>query len=242
MTDSEAWDRLAARAHDDDPLPEVVRYGRAVPTERDLRLLGDVAGKRVVDLGCGRGDNAIVLARAGAHVIGVDSSAQQLARLKRRADQAETRVETHRSDAADLAFLRADSIDLALSTGAIEHVDDIDRFFRQVHRILRPGAAFVCSSPHPLALCIARDDAGPGGLPLGDLAVRRSYFQHEPILLPHDGEQVPVFVRTVADVFAALHRAGFRVDALLEPEPVASHDPGPAIPTTIVWRARKEGV
>jgi hypothetical protein len=43
-------------------------------------------------------------------------------------------------------------------------------------------------------------------------------------------------------VFAALHRAGYRPDALLEPEPIRSPDPGPSIPTTIIWRARKEGV
>lgn len=242
MTDAEAWDRLAARAQDDDPLPDDVRYGGPIPSERDLRLIGDVEGKRVVDLGCGRGDNAIVLARAGAHVIGVDISRGQLARLKRRADRAEARVETHRSDAADLAFLRADSIDVALSTGTIEHVEDLDRFFRQVHRVLRPGAAFVFSSPHPVALCIARDDHAPGGLPLGNLEVRRSYFTAGPVTIAHDGEPITVYVRTIAEVFASLHRAGFRVDALLEPEPVSSPDPGPTIPPTIIWRARKEGV
>jgi SAM-dependent methyltransferase len=240
MTNAESWDRIAARAHDDDPLPDHVTYG--VASERDLRLLGDVAGKRVVDLGCGRGDNAIVLARAGAHVIGVDASAQQLARLRRRADQAETKVETHRSDVADLAFLRADSIDLAISTGAVEHVEDLDRFFRQVHRVLRPGAPFVCAYAHPAAWCIARDETGPGGLPLGSLEVRRSYFGAEPATVTHEGEPIVVYPRTIADVFAAFHRAGFRVDALLEPEPRGSRDPGPALPLTIVWRVRKEGV
>jgi hypothetical protein len=48
--------------------------------------------------------------------------------------------------------------------------------------------------------------------------------------------------RTIAEVFSALHRAGYRVDALLEPEPVRSDDPGPATPTSIIWRARKEGL
>ncbi|HEX5614536.1 MAG TPA: methyltransferase domain-containing protein [Acidimicrobiia bacterium] len=242
MTNADAWDRIASRAQDDDPLPDVVRYGGAIASERDLRLIGDVTGKRVVDLGCGRGDNAIVLALAGAHVIGVDVSRGQLARLQRRAEQAETKVETHRSDAADLAFLRADSIDLALSTGAIEHVEDLDRFFRQVHRVLRPGAAFVCSSPHPVALCIGRDHAHPGALPLGALEVRRSYFASGPITLDHDGEPVTLWPRTIAEIFASLHRAGFRVDTLLEPEPVATADTGPTIPPILLWRARKEGI
>ena len=48
--------------------------------------------------------------------------------------------------------------------------------------------------------------------------------------------------RSIADIFAALHRAGYHADALLEPAPVRSSDPGPAIPTAVVWRARKVGV
>jgi SAM-dependent methyltransferase len=146
------------------------------------------------------------------------------------------------SEAADLAFLRADSIDLAFSAGLLAEVEDVDRLFRQVHRVLRPGAAFVFAYEHPLALCAGRDDAEPGGLPLGNLEVRRSYFDVGPIEFARDGEKLTLWQRTIADVFGALHRAGYRVDALLEPEPVRSADPGPALPTTIVWRARKEGV
>ena len=59
------------------------------------------------------------------------------------------------SDAADLAFLRADSIDVALAAGLLGEVEDIDRLFRQVHRVLRPGAPFVFSYEHPIALAIA---------------------------------------------------------------------------------------
>ena len=57
-----------------------------------------------------------------------------------------------------------------------------------------------------------------------------------------DGEKITLWPRTNAEVFAALHRAGYRVDMLLEPEPLRSSDPGPSVPTTIIWRARKEGV
>jgi SAM-dependent methyltransferase len=152
------------------------------------------------------------------------------------------RVEWHESDAADLAFLRADSIDLAFSAGMLSELEDVDRLFRQVHRVLRPGAPFVFAYEHPVALCAGRDEQGPGGLPLGNLEVRRSYFDLGPIELVREGEKLTVWPRTIADVFAALHRAGYRVDALIEPEPVQSADPGPSLPTTVIWRARKDGV
>jgi SAM-dependent methyltransferase len=241
MTDAEAWDRIAA-ARTASVAVAAVQYGPDLPTETELRLCGDVAGKRVLDLGCGGGENAVAFARQGAHVIGLDASAGQLARGKRLAEANEVRVEWHRSDAADLAFLRADSIDVAFASGLLSEIEDIDRLFRQVHRLLRPGAPFVFSYEHPIALTIARDVASAGALPLGRLEVRRSYFEPGPLVVDVDDEKITLWPRTIAEVFAALHRAGYRVDMLLEPEAVRSADPGPSIPSMIIWRARKEGV
>jgi SAM-dependent methyltransferase len=238
---TETWDRLATRRGEAAPF-EAIRYGQDLPTDADLRLCGDVRGKRVLDLGTGAGENAIVFGKQGAHVIALDSSPAQLALARNLADMEEARVEWHAGDAADLAFLRADSIDLAFSAGVLSEVEDVDRLFRQVHRVLRPTAAFVFSYEHPLALAVGRDGGDPGGLPLGRLEVRRPYFDLGPVEATRDGEKITVWPRTIADVFAALHRAGYRVDALLEPEPIRSADPGPSLPTTIVWRARKEGV
>ncbi len=217
-------------------------YGRDLPNESELRLCGDVAAKRVLDLGCGRGENAVAFARQGAHVIALDRSPAQLALARKAADAAEVRVEWHESDVADLAFLRADSIDLAFAATTLGEVDDIDRVFRQVHRVLRPGSAFVFSIEHPASLAVGRDGEGPGTLPLGALEVRRSYFDAAPTTVGYGDEQVTVFPRTIADVFAALHRAGYRIDVLLEPERRQSSDPGPQIPPYVIWRARKEGV
>jgi SAM-dependent methyltransferase len=238
---TEAWDRLAARRREAAPV-DAVQYGEDLPTETDLRLCGDVRHKRVLDLGCGAGENAVVFAKQGAHTIALDASHDQLALARNLAEAEEVRVEWHESDAADLAFLRADSIDLAFSVGMLSEVEDVDRLFRQVHRVLRPGAPFVFAYEHPLALCLGRDGNEPGGLPLGRLEVRRSYFEPGPIEVARDDVKLTLYPRTVSDVFAALHRAGYRVDALLEPEPLRSADPGPALPTAVVWRARKEGV
>jgi SAM-dependent methyltransferase len=240
VTNTTAWDRLASNP---EPAPrlDTVGYGPEMPSERELRLLGDVKGKRVLDLGCGSGQASIALARQGAHAIALDASARQLARARKLAEAEEVRVEWHRSDLADLAFLRADSIDLVFSSHALAEVEDLDRVLRQVHRVLRPGGAFVFSYEHPIALCTGRDEAGDGALPLGNLEVRRSYFERAPSTVERDGETITLYARTIGDVFAAAGRAGFRIDVLLEPAPLRSADPGPAIPTSIIWRARKSG-
>jgi SAM-dependent methyltransferase len=240
VTNTTAWDRLASIS-EAAPRVDSVGYGPEMPSERELRLLGDVKGKRVLDLGCGSGQASIALARQGAHAIALDASARQLARARELAEAEEVRVEWHRSDLADLAFLRADSIDVAFSSHALAEVEDLDRVLRQVHRVLLPGGAFVFSYEHPVALCTGRDAEGEGTLPLGNLEVRRSYFDRAPLTVERDGETITLFSRTVGDVFAAAGRAGFRIDVLLEPAPLRSADPGPSIPTSIIWRARKSG-
>ena len=239
---TDVWDRIAGRRGGVADV-DVVRYAPDIADESELRLCGDVSGKRVLDLGCGAGENAIAFSKQGAHVIALDVSRAQLALGRKLADAAEVRVEWHESDVCDLAFLRADSIDLAFAAGVLGEVDDIDRVL--------PSGAPRAAARLPVHLLVRPPDGArrrPRGStrrarsPLGSLEVRRSYFEPGPVDVVRDDEVIQVLPRTIADVFAALHRAGYRVDVLLEPEPMSASDPGPSIPTTIVWRARKEGV
>jgi SAM-dependent methyltransferase len=197
------------------------------PTDQELRLLGDLKSKRVLDLGCRGGMAAVAFAQQGAIVIALDETDAHLAQARARAEQAEVKVEWRIGDLADLAFLRAESIDAAFSAYAVAEVDDAARLFRQVQRVLKPNAPFVFSYEHPMSLCI-----DPSGV------VSRSYFDPGPIDVQRDGASVRVHVRDVGDVFTELGRAGFRVDTILEPRPAT---PGTRVPDAIVWRARKEG-
>ena len=151
----------------------------------------------------GPGQSLVCLAKKGAHAIGLDFDAAQLAGAKRLADAEGVRVELHQGDLADLAFMRGDSVDLVLSAYALGFVEDLNRVFRQVHRVLKEGAPLVFSLPHPVYDLI--DHHGQA------LVIRRSYFDHAPLA---DG-----FHHTVSDLFAGLSRAKFRVDVMLEPEP-----------------------
>src|SRR5258708_34258061 len=82
---TEVWDRIATRRRPDEIeiVPETIVYAAGGPTEADLRLFGEVNGKRVLDLGTGAGANAVALARLGAHVIAIDRSVAQLARVRK---------------------------------------------------------------------------------------------------------------------------------------------------------------
>jgi ubiquinone/menaquinone biosynthesis C-methylase UbiE len=212
---------------------DVVSYGPDVAREDSLRLLGSLDGRRVLDLGCGAGHNAIALARQGAKVIGVDASAEQVAEARAACEQEDVRVELHHAPLAELAFIRADTIDAVLSVWALLAVDDIDRVFRQVDRVLRPEHALVLALPHPAGAMIDADDP--------ERRVRRSYWE----TAAADG----VISRTIGTLFTALGRANFRVDTVLEPQPAAGgprstawHDHMRYVPSTLIIRARKQGI
>ena len=219
---------------------DVVSYGADVAREDTLKLLGTVEGKRILDLGCGTGHNAIALARQGAKVIGVDESSDQVADARAACDREGVKVELHHAPLAELAFLRADTIDAALSAFGLAQVDDVDRVFRQVHRVLRPEMPLVVSLPHPAFAMV--DAADP------ERRVQRSYWDPAPITT--DGadrrNDVP---RTISALFTSLSRANFRVDTVLEPEPAPRGprssqwvDAMQLVPATLIVRARKLGI
>ncbi len=194
-----------------------ISYGDDVPDESELRLCGDVATKRVVELGLGAGTaNAITFAALGAKTMAVEPSGDLVAAARREAERAEVRVEFHQGELADLGFATSASVDLVFSAGALAAVDDLPRVFRQVHRILKPGAPLVFSLPHPIAAMLEG----------GEVVLRKPYWS--------------TGARTTSDLFTALQRANFQVDTILEPQPLAN--PNTHVPAALVMRARKLGV
>ena len=180
-----------------------ITYAPGVPTEAELRLCGDVAGRRVIELGGGQ--NAVALAHQGARVMVVDPSAEQVAAGRQAAEAADVRIEFHQSDLADLGFATSGSVELVLSTTALGDVDDVSRVFRQVHRVLKPGQPFVVAVPHPLTAALEG----------GEVVLRRAYGTPP--------------ARTVSGYFTALQRANFDVDVLLEPVPAGAMVPAALI-------------
>lgn len=234
------WTPFTVAAPTGSDVPDdVVSYGPDIPGEPTLRLLGDLSGKRVLDLGCGAGSNAIAMARAGARVIAVDEDADQIGAARRAIDAADVKVELHQAPLAELAFLRAETIDAAISVHSLVRVADVGRVFRQLHRVLRQEHSFVLSVPHPTFALLDPDDPDP-------LRIRRSAFDEVPYA--HEDPRHGTHVRSAGALFTELGRAGFRVDHLLEPAPTGSAG-GPhwssamaKVPATLILRARKEGI
>jgi SAM-dependent methyltransferase len=225
--------------------PDVLCYGPDIPDERTFRLLGTpggLEGRRVLELGCGSGHNAVTLARLGAKVITIDPSWGRLERVRDAAERAEVRVELHQGDPAAVAFVRAETIDAAISVYTLATVTDLDRVFRQVHRVLRREAPLIFSLPHPAFAMVDPTGADP-------MALSGSYFDHEPRPWATDDASGNEYRRNVGELLTSLLRANFRIETVLEPRPVAdavrSKYWTPAMdvmPSTLIIRARKEGL
>jgi len=221
---------------------DTVSYGPDIANDRIFRLLGNLEGKRVLELGCGGGQAAIAMAKAGAKVISIDPSSSRIDRVRALAEQEETKVELRQGDLADLAGVRADTIDAVVSIYSLATVDDPDRVYRQVHRVLSRECPLVLSVPHPALAMVDPAATDP-------LKITRYYWERA----PRDWETPDIagqdFPRTVSEIFTSLSRANFRVDTILEPEPdptsAHSHQWAPVmawVPSTLIVRARKEGI
>jgi len=91
-------------------------------------------GDRVLDACCGTGDLAIMAARAGATVVGLDFSTEMLARARRKAPE----LEWLEGDLLELPF-EDESFDAATVGFGVRNVDDLERALAELHRVLRPG-------------------------------------------------------------------------------------------------------
>ncbi|WP_049576447.1 class I SAM-dependent methyltransferase [Streptomyces sp. SBT349] len=238
------WDEQAAGAHG--PLAREQwsaaepRWGLwATPEARARVLPEDLEGARVIELGCGTAYVSAWLARAGAHPVGIDLSAEQLATA--RAMQAEFGVEFPLVlGSAEEVPYEDGSFDVAISEYGASLWCDPQRWIPEAARLLAPGGWLVFMRYSPLyALCaqpegtaateLRRDQFGLGRLDWGG----RVEF-----VLPH------------GDMLRLLRTSGFVVEDLIEiqaPRPAhrefaeVSADWAHRWPSEEIWKARLGG-
>ena len=167
-----------------------------------LELLGNVAGRRVLDAACGPGLYAEALLARGAQVIGFDQSPRMIELCRHRVPAGEFRIHDL---AQPLDWLPDRSVDLALLALAIEYVDDRVAALRELHRVLRPDGALVLSRQHPTG-----DWLRHGG----------SYFDMRVIEeVWSKGWRLRYWLAPLEQTCEELHQAGFLIERLLEPRP-----------------------
>jgi ubiquinone/menaquinone biosynthesis C-methylase UbiE len=195
-----------------------VHYGPISAGESNLKLLGNVKGRNVLEIGCGGGQNSIVLSKWGANSTGLDISEAQIEYAQKLSRKMGVNVRFLVGNMEDLSTFHNESFEIVLSSFALEYGDSILRTFQEVYRVLRKAGLFVFAVVHPI---IGR------GRPLRfgkrrvwavtnyfDRRKRSWKWKIEDGIAEFCGRQV-----TLQDYFDLLVKAGFAVERILEPEP-----------------------
>lgn len=197
-TDAEADERWQSRG---------IEWGLFRLSERRLGVVGDVTGLDVVEVGCGTAYLSAHLSRAGARVVAVDLSPDQLDSARRCQQRWGPVFPLVEADGERLP-MRSASFDLVISEYGAAPWCRPDRWLAEAARVLRPGGRLVFMTNSPLAGMCVPAEGGVAGVEL--LRPQRSLRRIE---WPGAGvEHHPGH----GDWIRELRRAGFGVEALHE--------------------------
>lgn len=219
---SAAWDRQA-RQHCEWSRPvdaatiAAARAGdwqvRLTPGPLPAGWLPEVRGLRILCLASGGGQQAPVLAAAGAEVLVLDASAEQLARDREVAERDGLQLETLQGDMRDLSALADARFDCVFHPISNLYVPDIRPVWRECFRVLRPGGRLLSSFYNPVVFVADRDPrhAEQGlikprfTLPYSDL----DDLSPEELAAKHERGEALVFGHSLAEQIGGQLEAGF---------------------------------
>lgn len=178
---------------------------RAYDRPTILRLLGDIEGRRVLELGCAAGGLTAHLVQRGADVISVDAEPRMID-IARRKLGTSARFELVDLE-QPLTIVEPGSVDVVAASLVLHYVKDWAPLLRDIHRCLVPGGALVFSMHHPVTAWVLSDQTDYHRVELvsedwdwGGLAVTARSYR-----------------RPLSAVFGGLREAGFAIDAVEEP-------------------------
>ena len=190
-------------------LTEGMGWGTWFLPESELRVLGEVAGRAILELGCGSAQWSIALARAGARPVGLDLSERQLRHARRLVAEAGVRVPLVHASAEAVPLADA-SFDIVFCDHGAMNFADPDRTVPEVARVLRPGGLFAFNHLSPIL-----DLCWPDGADRAGDRLVRDYFGMHRI---DDGDEV-AFQLPYGEWIRLFRAHGFEVLDLIEPRP-----------------------
>ena len=210
--------------------------------EDDLRLLGTVRGKRVLEVGCGAARWSLALARRGARTTGIDLSRSQLVKARRLVTKSRLRVPLVRGSVERLPFRRA-TFDIVFCDWGGLSFSDPARSVPECARVLKPAGRLVFATASPLRN-LALDARA-------DRQVRRfvrPYFGTGRLALgPNDAVEFNLPYGEWVDLF---RRSGLALDRLVETRPAPGQGSrylaradatwARSWPIEAIWRLTKE--
>ncbi len=174
-----------------------------------------LAGRaRVLDIGCGEGQAARLLAANGARVVGLDPTTAQIVEAHRRAGGP-----AYLQAPADCLPFRDGCFDAVLMCLVIEHLDPFEPSIEEIARVLAPGGIFLLLVNHPLL-------QAPGSGWIDDHILEEQYWRVGPYLVDDvsieevaPGVNLPFIHRPLSRYVHVMGELGLLVDDMEEPAP-----------------------
>ena len=186
-----------------------------------LELAGDVAGRRILDAGCGSGPLFAALRDRGAIVTGIDTSAGMLELARRRLGaDADLRV----ADLASPLLFPDGAFDDVIASLVLHYLEDWGPTLAELRRVLTPGGRLIVSVEHPFAIVLMQRLAGE----------KTHYFQTrnrtEEWNMGGQTARMSFWDRPLHAMTDAFTAAGFRISVISEPPHVpAARDVFPEV-------------
>lgn len=176
-----------------------------------LALAGDVAGRRILDAGCGSGPLFAALREEGAVVTGIDQSPAMLELARQRlGEDADLRV----ADLADPLPFADGEFDDVVASLVLHYLRDWDPVLAEVRRVLKPGGRLIASVNHPMMVNLTHRQEGP----------RPDYFEQytwtDEFELHGEKARMTFWNKPLHAMTDAFTAAGFRIAVISEPHPV----------------------
>jgi SAM-dependent methyltransferase len=191
-----------------------------------LDTLGDLAGLRALDAGCGEGRFARVMAQRGARVTAFDLSSRMIELARAEEERIPLGVDYHVADMADLSMLATGEFDIALAYLSLFDVRDYESALREIARVLKPRGRFVFSISHP---CFFTPNSGwETSVPNSFRDADRLYFKVDNYfpaseirfrMWPTAPTELINYHRPLSDYAHALRVAGLMIRDIYEPTP-----------------------
>lgn len=199
-------------------MPRSVAGLQAAGEWPELRvMLPDLAGKRMLDLGCGYGWHCRYAREQQAHsVIGIDLSEKMLEQARKMTDDPGIHYRRLAIEEMDYA---AEQFDVVLSSLALHYIADFTSVCHRVYESLLPGGSFVFSVEHPIFTAYGNQEwiFSPQGDKLHWPVDR--YHEEGPRQATFLGHVMTKYHRTTATYLNTLLQTGFRVTGTSEIKP-----------------------
>ena len=113
------------------------------------RLLGELKGKKVLDLACGQGQFSQILAQSGASVVGVDIGKDLIAIAEKNNLNNKFNLHYFVTSADDLFMVKDKTMDIVVCVLALQNIEKLQETLKEASRVLRDGGKFLCVINHP---------------------------------------------------------------------------------------------